>query len=96
MTKPSHVALTREVRIPDDVLDALGVRPGDAIEFVLRGNGEAVIRKSSKPDPEYERRYREGLRRIADARKFALPPSGMTTDEYMAMIREPVPDADRK
>lgn len=72
-----------QITVPSDVLHALGVNAGESIAFEQEGD-KWVIRKG---DPAEE--FRQRLER---ARALARPISiGMNTDEYMAMIREPVP-----
>jgi AbrB family looped-hinge helix DNA binding protein len=91
MTKPSKLTVKGQVTIPKDVRDLLGVRPGESVIFDRQG--DRVFLRKSEPatvDPvERRRRFQE---RLARARELSQPlPLGMTTDEYMALIREPVP-----
>ncbi len=74
-----------QVTIPKDVRDALGLQAGDLVAFVDR-DGAVIVQKSKEPEaPSLGSR-------IDRARALANPlPLGMSTDEYMALIREPLP-----
>lgn len=96
MSKQSNLTVKGQVTIPKDVRDALGLKPGEPVEFEYRGDGEAVIRKGRRSDAEHQKRYDAALARIAEARRlYRMEPLGMTTDEYMALVREPVPLPDK-
>jgi AbrB family looped-hinge helix DNA binding protein len=94
MTRESRITVKGQVTIPKDVRDLLGVRPGQAVVF--EREGDRVFVRKSEPAPldlaERRRRFQE---RLAEARKLAIPLTDMTSDEYMAMIREPVPIPDK-
>lgn len=85
MSKQSRLTVKGQVTIPKDVRDALGLRPGDLVAFTSDG-GSVKVSKAEEPKPLS---FKE---RIERARALAKPlPLGMTTDEYMALIREPLP-----
>lgn len=85
MSKQSRLTIKGQVTIPKDVRDALGLRPGDLVAFTSEG-GSVTVSKAEEPEPLS---FKE---RIERARALAKPlPLGMTTDEYMALIREPLP-----
>lgn len=73
-----------QVTIPKRVRDALGLHPGDGVDFVVGESGEAVLRRAgpesvakvSVPDPD---RF-EKVRGSAD---YKWP----STHEYMKFIR---------
>jgi AbrB family looped-hinge helix DNA binding protein len=91
MVKHNRVTTKGQVTIPKDVRDALGVKPGDAVAFERAPDGSYVLKKAQMDPREYERRYQEALDAIREVRrKHPAISLGMTTDEYMAMIREPV------
>lgn len=82
-----------QVTIPKDVRNALGLRPGEPVAFERDERGNYLIRKPETDPAEYQRRCTEALAAIREVRrKYPMNPLGMTTDEYMALIREPVPD----
>ncbi|TZG29085.1 AbrB/MazE/SpoVT family DNA-binding domain-containing protein [Sphingomonas montanisoli] len=60
MSKQSNLTIKGQVTIPKDVRDALGLRPGEPVEFDWNAAGEAVIRKGRERSAA-ERRVAEGL-----------------------------------
>ena len=89
MTKHSRLTVKGQVTIPKDVRDKLGLKPGDPVAFVNEGDYIAV-RKGEASHVDRASRRDDMLKRIDQARRYALP-MDMTTDAYMALIREPVP-----
>lgn len=78
-----------QVTIPRDVRAQIGVGPGDLVRFEQGADGRITI---SKGDPLPRMSINDRLKR---ARTLANPRRiGMTTDAYMALIREPVPIPD--
>ncbi|MEI9928664.1 MAG: AbrB/MazE/SpoVT family DNA-binding domain-containing protein [Sphingomonas sp.] len=91
MSKQSNLTVKGQVTIPKDVRDALGLKPGEPVEFDWNAAGEAVIRKGLRPN-DHEKRYRAALANIDHAiEKYKHLRTNQTTDEYMAEIREPLP-----
>jgi antitoxin PrlF len=76
------ITVKGQVTIPKRVRDALGVKPGDEVDFVLGDGGEVVVRRASavsaRPTPDPDRF--EKVRGCAD---YKWP----STDEYMKFIR---------
>ena len=64
-----------QVTIPKRLRDHFNLKPGSEIEFVSNGQGEVVVRTKEKPNPS---RFDEFLGTVD---------LGMTTDEFMKMIR---------
>jgi antitoxin PrlF len=65
MSKQSNLTVKGQVTIPKDVRDALGLRPGEPVEFDWNAAGEAVIRKPAR-HPEEERTKRvQHIREVA-------------------------------
>jgi len=88
MSKQSRMTIKGQVTIPKDVRDLLELRPGDLIMFE-EAHGAVTVRKGKDAEP---RSFEDRLER---ARALANPlPLGMTTDEYMGLIREPLPPYD--
>ncbi len=74
-----------QVTIPRDVREQIGVGPGDLVRFEQGADGRITISKGDQLVPES---FKDRLKR---ARALANPQRiGMTTDAYMALIREPV------
>jgi len=89
MSRPFRLTVKSQVTVPKDVRDALGVKPGDDVTFDIDGD-RVALRKANKP--ERDEAVASFRQRLARARaSFPALPTDMTTDEYMAMIREPVP-----
>lgn len=88
MTKQSRLTIKGQVTIPKDVRDMLGLQAGDLVKFVEEEGG-VTVRKGEEPK---SLTFND---RIERARALANPlPLGMSTDEYMALIREPLPPYD--
>ncbi|AMJ60751.1 AbrB/MazE/SpoVT family DNA-binding domain-containing protein [Bosea sp. PAMC 26642] len=67
-----------QIILPKDVRDKLGLKPGNVVDVVADDEGAAVIRKVSgvqNVEPDRFERMRGSLN------------LGMTTDEFMALIR---------
>ncbi|WP_353204433.1 AbrB/MazE/SpoVT family DNA-binding domain-containing protein [Sphingomonas sp.] len=76
------------VTIPSDVRDTLDLRPGDLVAFEQIDGSIRMLKGIEAERPSFDDR-------LARARALANPlPLGMTTDEYMSWIREPVPPYD--
>lgn len=69
-----------QVTVPKRLRDHLGLEPGADVEFVLRPDGEVVVRPA-----------RSGARRRRAAGRFSklrgTLPTGRTTDELMRLLR---------
>lgn len=72
------ITVKGQVTIPKHVRDALGIRPGDQVEFDLLPDGGARLRTSSS----VQRHTRANWDRFR-----GIGRSGMTTDEIMRMTR---------
>ncbi|WP_416356079.1 AbrB/MazE/SpoVT family DNA-binding domain-containing protein [Aureimonas phyllosphaerae] len=80
-----------QVTIPKPIRDKLGIGPGSEVEFVDRGASVEVVRID---DADAKQRRREQIRKALEALRGTLDLGGMTTDEYMEMIRGPRDDLD--
>lgn len=70
-----------QVTIPKRVRDALGLKPGDEVEFDLQDSGDVVVRRAG-PDPEVEARP-DRFDRAAGSADYKWP----STAAYMKFIR---------
>lgn len=95
MKEQRTLTVKGQVTIPKDVRSALGLRPGEPVEFERRGD-EAVIRRGKPIAKAVAARRADMRRRIEEARGFAIPLTDMTADQYMALVREPVPTPEIK
>lgn len=92
MGKLSNLTIKGQVTIPKDVRDALGLKPGEPVEFDWNAAGEAVIRKGEIDHAGLEERRRVAIERIdAAAERFAHLQTGGDADALMVIMREPVP-----
>lgn len=88
MGKQSRMTVEGRVTIPDDVRGTLGLRPGDLVTFEHADGVIRILKGIEAEQPSFEDR-------IARARALASPlPLGMSTDDYMSWIREPLPPYD--
>ena len=78
----SAVTQKGQVTIPKAVRDAMGVKPGTLVEVQADGQGGARIVKVEAPE-----RKAEGFARFLG---IGLDRDGLSTDEYMALIRDPI------
>lgn len=84
-----------QVTVPKAMRDKLGLKPGSPVKFEENAAGEVVVKAAA--DDEAERLRREGEARVArfdaaieEARRDPID-LGMTVDEFMATLREPLP-----
>jgi len=86
MQMANALTVKGQVTIPKRVRDALGLKPGDEVAFVLGDDGKVTVQaavhaqESRRPD------------RWDRARGSAPIKLGCSVDEYMRMIRGPSPD----
>ncbi len=73
------VTIKGQVTLPKNVRDAAGIKPGDRVEVRATTSGAVIIEKSNTGADDYK------------ARAYALakrrPIRGITTDEFMKMLR---------
>jgi len=79
-----------QVTIPAAIREAAGIRPGMRVEVIAEA-GKAIVRLAD-PASVRARRGSEMRKRIA-AFRAKHPPieTGLSTDEIMASMREPLP-----
>ncbi len=79
-----------QVTIPKAVRERAGIKPGGRVEVVSGENGQVHIRPVASDDPvDLERRRREIRRVLAEV--SGTVDLGMSVDDYMATLRDPVP-----
>jgi len=70
-----------QVTIPKRVRDALGLKPGDEVDFVVESTGSVVVRRAGFPKPPEARPDRFDRARGSATYKWG------STDAYMKFIR---------
>lgn len=87
MQMANALTVKGQVTIPKRVRDALGLKPGDGVDFLLDERGQVVVRRAGPPRAPEARPDR-----FDRARGSAPIKLGCSVDEYMRMIRGPYPD----
>ncbi len=84
----ARVTVSGEVKLPDDVMEALDLAPGSEVAFERGASGEIVLSKAPPEKPAVDD-YRTRLSRAAEKARADLRPEfvGMSTDEFMSFIR---------
>ncbi|MEM1377509.1 MAG: AbrB/MazE/SpoVT family DNA-binding domain-containing protein [Pseudomonadota bacterium] len=78
-----------QVTIPKHIRDKMGIVPGSEVEFVDLGNGEAKVLRKAQPQRD-QAAFEEVLNGLAGTADF----KGMSTDDYMLLIRGERDDVD--
>lgn len=87
MQMANALTVKGQVTIPKRVRDALGLKPGDGVDFMLDELGRVVLRRADRLHP-----VEAGPDRFDRAVGAATIKLGCSVDEYMRMIRGPYPD----
>jgi antitoxin PrlF len=91
ITDATEVNMTSkgQVLIPKTIRERVGLRPGDKVRVGINDRGEAVVVPKGEAESFEERRARilEAIESVRGSMNL-----GMTTDEYMRMIRGPYED----
>lgn len=74
-----RVTVKGQVTIPQRIRHAAGIGPGTEVEFVLRDDGEIVLRRAAGAYVEID---------AAIDRLRGSATSGLTTDDIMRLTRE--------
>jgi AbrB family looped-hinge helix DNA binding protein len=78
-----------QVTIPKNIRDHLGIKPGSEVEFIV---SEGVVTLVSLEGDEAAERRAESIRAWADRVAGTMDLDGMTTDEFMELLRGPRDD----
>lgn len=92
MSYHSNMTSKGQVTVPKDIRDALGLAPGQPVHFEMDAQGNVRILKAD-PDAEKARRsaeFRERLKRAQEIFRKSDTMPGISTDEFMDLIREPL------
>ncbi len=90
----TNMTIKGQVLIPKHVREAAGLVPGRPVHVDLNEAGEAVVRPVIVPQDTQEARrldMRARIERVQALFRAQSKDDGMTTDDYMALIREPLP-----
>ncbi|GAB4360144.1 MAG: AbrB/MazE/SpoVT family DNA-binding domain-containing protein [Oricola sp.] len=75
-----------QVTIPKAIREKLGIVPGSEVDFVEEGNAVRLVRR------EAQLRDGESFLRALDRLANSIDLGGISTDEYMLLIRGPRDD----
>lgn len=92
MKQESNLTSKGQVTVPKDIRDRLGLVAGRPVRFEMDTDGNARILKADTA-AEAERRkadFRERLKRAQAIFKANDTMPGVSVDEYMDLIREPL------
>lgn len=90
----SNMTSKGQVTVPKDIRDALGLAPGQAVEFELDADGNARILRSDDRT-SIEKKKADWLKRLNEVRaefKLQSPFAGMDGLEYQRWIRGDGPE----
>ena len=86
--KQSNLTVKGQVTIPRDVRVALGLKPGEPVEFFWNERGEAVIRAGRRSDGDQQRRLEQAQAAIdAIAERFSHLRTGRSTEAILEELR---------
>lgn len=74
-----RVTVKGQVTIPQPIRQAAGIWPGTEVEFVMRDDGEVVLRRAAAAYEEIDT--------VIDSLRGSAT-SGLTTDDIMRLTRE--------
>ena len=88
----SRLTSKYQATIPQAIRDALGLKAGDLVSFVIGSNGDVVLGRATDDAQRAERaeRLAAGVREAR--RKFAAEntlPEGMTSELWLELMRGP-------
>jgi antitoxin PrlF len=86
----TNMTIKGQVLIPKHIRDAVGLVPGKPVDVVLNDAGEAVVRTVTVTAEDVDVRRADIAMRIRSVKGMLSQHdrySGLTTDDYMRMIR---------
>ena len=97
MTYHSSMTSKGQVTVPKDIRDALGLTKGCNVGFEIDENGDARILKADNDAHSRQRKaaFAERLVKASAIFKANDRFPGMSTDDFMTMIREPIQSFER-
>lgn len=90
MKHESNLTSKGQVTIPKDIRDALGLLPGRPVRFEMNADGAARIVPAAIAEDDRKRDFQARLKEAQAIFKANDRYPGMSTDEFMGMIREPL------
>lgn len=91
MIYSSRLTIKSQVTVPRDVRLALGVGPGQKVRFDVHDDGRVELHKDETESGNGSiSSYRQRMAQAAEIFTAGDRYPGMTTDDYMTMVREPM------
>ncbi len=88
---PTTVTRKGQVTIPKSVRDQMGIAPGSRVGFVLLEDGHVALVKEGDDEPgQSSGGDGDWIARSGFADVIGCATTGMSTDEIMALLRDPV------
>jgi antitoxin PrlF len=89
---PTTMTVKGQVLMPKHIRERAGIRPGARVDWDIDEQGRPVLIKVQEESAdEREQRIRAAIAKARGALKDCDAFPRMSTDEFMAMIREPLP-----
>ena len=81
-----------QVLMPKAIRDKAGIKPGMRLEWSIDEQGRPLLTKASdETEDERRRRFRAAVEKARGSMKNVDAFQGMSTDDFMALVREPLP-----
>ena len=92
MTYQGTITIKGQVTVPADMRRALGLAPGQTVQWEFDDAGGIRLTKADEAVNKAQRRaeFFERLKKAQDIFRRTDTMPGISTDDYMALIREPL------
>ncbi len=90
LSRGHRITSKGQVTIPKAIRERLGLKPGELVMFELGDDGQVRILSAEAAKQGRRDDFRRRLKRAQEIFRDGDAFPGMSTDEFMAMIREPL------